>query len=161
MHGATGGVGVFVVQLAVARGATVVGTTSPHNLDYLRSLGATAIAYGDGWVDRATAAKPAAGYDAVLDLSGAGVLAESIDLVKGDGVVLTIADFSGTGGDRVVVSQGGEPGFENSLPEAVAAVAAGTVVIPIEKTFPFTELARAQQLSETGHVRGKIIVTVE
>ncbi len=161
VHGATGGVGVFVVQLAVSRGATVVGTTSLRNLVYLDSLGATAIAYGDGWVDRAEAAKPAAGYDAVLDLAGAGVLAESINLVKGGGVVLTIADFSGTGGDRVVVSYGGEPGFENALQEAVAAVADGTVVVPIEKTFPFTEVAAAQQLSETGHVRGKIIVTVE
>ncbi|NEE20486.1 NADP-dependent oxidoreductase, partial [Streptomyces sp. SID7499] len=52
LHGAGGGVGSVAVQLAVARGATVIGTASPANHDYLRVLGAVPVAYGDGLVER-------------------------------------------------------------------------------------------------------------
>ncbi len=58
LHGAAGGVGSVGVQLAVALGATVIGTASEANQDYLRELGAIPIAYGDGLVDRVKAVAP-------------------------------------------------------------------------------------------------------
>jgi NADPH:quinone reductase-like Zn-dependent oxidoreductase len=53
IHAAAGAVGTFAVQLAVARGARVIGTASKSNFDYLRSIGAEPVAYGGGLLDRA------------------------------------------------------------------------------------------------------------
>lgn len=70
IHAAAGGVGTFAVQLARARGAKVVGTASEANHDYLRSLGAAPVAYGDGLADRVRAVAPD-GVTAALDTPGA------------------------------------------------------------------------------------------
>lgn len=159
VHAASGGVGSFLTQLAVEQGIMVIGTASERNLGYLESIGAVAVSYGDGWVDRVRAFAPD-GVDAVVDAAGTGVIEGSLSLVRDDGPVITIADFTATG-PNVIVSDGSEPGFEHSLTEAVAAVARGAVVIPIERTFPLAEIAEAHRLSETRHVRGKIVVTVD
>ena len=159
VHGATGGVGVFTTQLALDRGARVIGTAGESNQDYLRSLGATAIAYGDGWEDRAREQAPD-GYDAVLDLTGHDVIDGSLQVVKPGRPVVTIADF-GASGPGVIVSSGREKGFGDALSQVVAAVEQGIVVVPIEATFPLAEVAAAHRLSETGHVRGKIVLTLD
>lgn len=159
IHGATGGVGVFTTQLAVASGARVVGTTSEPNLEYLRSLGATAISYGDGWEDRAREQAPD-GYDAVLDLTGHGVIDGSLRVIKPGGPIITIADFAASG-PGVITSTGDEKGFEDALTQVVTAVSDGTVVVPIQATFPLAEATAAHRLSETGHVRGKIVLTLD
>ena len=52
VHAAAGGVGSLAVQIAVARGARVIGTASEHNHQFLRGLGVEPVAYGDGLVDR-------------------------------------------------------------------------------------------------------------
>ena len=69
IHGAAGGVGVMAVQLAVARGATVIATAAPANHEFLRGLGAIPVEYGTGLMDRVRAAAPD-GVDAALDLAG-------------------------------------------------------------------------------------------
>jgi NADPH:quinone reductase-like Zn-dependent oxidoreductase len=71
IHAAAGGVGTFAVQLAVARGVRVIGTASERNHDYLRSIGALPITYGDGLAERVRSVAPD-GVDAVLDASGRG-----------------------------------------------------------------------------------------
>ncbi|MDQ6612575.1 MAG: NADP-dependent oxidoreductase, partial [Gemmatimonadota bacterium] len=78
VSGASGGVGSAVVQIAKQRGITVVATASARNLDYLRSLGATATTYGDGLVGRVRALAPG-GVDAALDIAGSGVIPELIE----------------------------------------------------------------------------------
>src|ERR1700712_3328963 len=159
LHAATGGVGLFVTQLARARDATVIGTTSERNVDYLASLGAVPVLYGDGWEGRVRAVATGP-IDSVIDCSGAGVIAGSLELVVPGGPIVTIADFTASG-PGVVITDGSEPGFEDSLREAVKAVEHGTVTIPIEKTFPLDQAADAYRLSESGHVRGKIVLTIE
>jgi len=159
LHAATGGVGLFVTQLARARDATVIGTTSERNVDYLASLGAIPVLYGDGWEDRVRALAPGP-IDSVIDCSGAGVIAGSLELVVPGGPIVTIADFTASG-PGVVITDGSEPGFEDSLREAVKAVEHGTVTIPIEETFPLDQAADAYRLSESGHVRGKIVLTID
>ena len=79
IHGAAGSVGTIAVQLAVARGITVIGTASTADLERVTALGATAVPYGEGWAGRVRAIAPQ-GVDAVFDTSGAGVLAESVAL---------------------------------------------------------------------------------
>ena len=158
LHAAAGGVGGFVTQLARARDTRVIGTAGAGNQHYLASLGAIPVLYGDGWEDRVRAVATAP-IDCVIDCSGAGVIAGSLELVKPGGPVVTIADFAATG-PNVIITSGGEPGFEHALAEAVKAVEHGTVQVTIEKTFPLAEAAAAYELSETGHVRGKIILTL-
>ena len=70
VHGAAGGAGTVAVQLTIARGATVIGTASERNHDFLRSLGAEPTTYGTGLVERVRALAPA-GVDAVFDCAGA------------------------------------------------------------------------------------------
>src|ERR1700734_3527461 len=94
INGASGSVGSAAVQLAVDRGARVIGTASPANHDYLRSLGAQPVAYGEGLAGRVRALAPG-GVDLALDAAGSGVLPELIGLAGGPGSVLTVADFAG------------------------------------------------------------------
>ena len=159
LHAATGGVGSFTTQLAKARDATVIGTTSEANVGYLESLGAIPVLYGDGWVDRVREAHPGH-IDAVIDAAGTGVIPGSLELVVEGGPIVTIADFEAKG-FNVILTTGGEPGFEDALREAVKAVDHGTVELPIAQTFPLERAADAHRLSETGHVRGKIILTLD
>jgi NADPH:quinone reductase-like Zn-dependent oxidoreductase len=107
IHGAAGAVGSIAVQLAVAKGLKVIGTAGEANHDFVRSLGATPVTYGDGLVQRVQAVVPL-GVDAVLDAAGKGALPASIELRGGTSRILTLADdaaaslgipFSSTGPD--------------------------------------------------------------
>jgi len=91
VDGAAGGVGSAAVQIAAAHGATVIGTASEHNHEYLRSLGATPTTYGPGLADRVTALAPG-GVDAAFDAAGAGSLPDLITIASGADKVVTIAD---------------------------------------------------------------------
>jgi len=82
INGASGSIGSAAVQLAVVRGARVIGTASPANHDYLRSLGAEPVAYGEGLAGRVRALAPG-GVDAALDVAGSGILPELIGLAGG------------------------------------------------------------------------------
>ncbi|KIZ15178.1 NADP-dependent oxidoreductase [Streptomyces natalensis] len=161
LHGAAGAVGQVAVQLAVALGATVIGTASPANHDFLRALGAVPVAYGDGLADRVRAAAPQ-GIDAVFDAAGQNVLPLSIELRGGTADrIVTIADMN--------AAAHGVPFSAVSTPpeEARAGLAAharlaveGRLTVPVAATFPLADAARAQELSEAGHVRGKLIIEI-
>ncbi|MHB8619779.1 MAG: NADP-dependent oxidoreductase, partial [Chloroflexota bacterium] len=91
VHAAAGGVGTFAVQLATAWGATVIGTASEANHDYLRSIGATPVTYGDGLAERVREVAPG-GVTAALDAAGTiEALQSSLDLVADRTRVGTVA----------------------------------------------------------------------
>ncbi|MGW2629228.1 NADP-dependent oxidoreductase [Streptomyces chattanoogensis] len=161
LHGAAGAVGQMAVQLAVALGATVIGTASPANHDFLRALGAVPVAYGDGLADRVRAAAPQ-GIDAVFDAAGHDALPASIALRGGTADrIVTIADTNAAE-HGVPFSAGGTP------PETARAWLAaharlaveGRLTVPVVGTFPLADAARAQELSEAGHVRGKLVIEI-
>ncbi|NUR93818.1 MAG: NADP-dependent oxidoreductase [Kribbellaceae bacterium] len=159
IHGAAGAVGSVAVQLAVAAGLTVIGTASAANHDYLRTIGAIPVAYGDGLLERVREAAPQ-GVDAVFDTAGQGGLEESIELRGGTGRIVTIADF-GAAGLGIQTSSGGTGTPEQvraALDAQLAAAADGKLTIRIAATFPLAEASAAQELSESGHARGKIVV---
>ncbi|MFD8342062.1 zinc-binding dehydrogenase, partial [[Kitasatospora] papulosa] len=159
VHGASGAVGSAAVQLAAARGATVVGTASPANHDYLRVLGAVPVAYGDGLVGRVREAAPQ-GVDAVFDVADKAVLADSVELRGGTPErISTIADPDAAR-HGVAFSAGGgtSPDEGRQLGGYAQSAAVGGLRIPVEQTFPLGAAARAQQLSEAGHVRGKLVL---
>jgi NADPH:quinone reductase-like Zn-dependent oxidoreductase len=160
VNGASGSVGSAAVQLAVARGARVIGTASPANHDYLRSLGVEPVAYGDGLVERVRALAPD-GVDLALDVAGSGVLPELIGLAGGPEHVVTIADFAGAREHGVVFSRGDGGRALHVVGEIGALIESGRFALPVARTFPLAEVAQAQLAGEQGHLRGKIVLVLD
>lgn len=159
INGASGSIGSAAVQFAVHRGARVIGTGSPATHDYLRSLGAEPVAYGDGMSGRVRAAAPD-GVALALDIAGNGVLPELIDLVGSAEHVLTIADTTGAREHGVRFSRGDSGRAEYALALAAELVDAGRFRIPVGRTFPLADVAEAHRVGESGTVRGKLVLLV-
>ncbi|NEA31950.1 NADP-dependent oxidoreductase [Streptomyces sp. SID13031] len=158
LHGAAGGVGSVGVQLAVALGATVIGTASEANHEYLRSLGAIPVAYGEGLVDRVKAVAPQ-GVDAVFDAAGKGGLQESIELRGGTDRIVTIADMAaGELGVAVSGAAVADDVKKNGLAEQLQLAADGKLKLAVAKTFTLEDARTAQEISEAGHNRGKLVI---
>jgi len=159
VNGASGGIGSAAVQLAVARGARVIGTASPANHDYLRSLGAEPVAYGAGLPGRVRALAPG-GVDTALDIAGSGVLPELIELAGGPEHVVTITDFGGAQEHGVSFSRGDDGRAVHAIAEIGELIEAGRFTLPVTQTFPLSGIAEAHRVSENGHVRGKLVLLV-
>jgi NADPH:quinone reductase-like Zn-dependent oxidoreductase len=159
VNGASGSVGSAAVQLAVVRGARVIGTASPANHEYLRSLGAEPVAYGEGLVERVRALARD-GVDLALDVAGNGVLPELIELAGGSEHVVTIADFGGAQEHGVRFSRGDAGRALHALADIGELVESGRFSLPVAQTFPLAEVAAAHRASEGGHVRGKLVLTL-
>jgi len=159
VSGASGSVGSAAVQLAVARGARVIGTARPANHDYLRSLGAEPVAYGAGLAGRVRALAPG-GVDLALDVAGSGVLPELIELAGGPEHVVTIADFAGAREHGVRFSRGEDGRAVHALAGIGELIESGRFSLPVAQTFPLAEIAAAHRVGEEGHLRGKLILLV-
>ncbi len=159
INGASGSVGSAAVQLAVARGARVIGTASPANHDYLRSLRAEPVAYGEGLAGRVRALAPD-GVDAALDVAGSGVLPELIELAGGPEHVVTIADFGGAREHGVRFSSGDAGRAVHALAEIGELIESGRFSLPVARTFPLAEIGQAHRAGEDGHLRGKLVLVV-
>ena len=159
INGASGSVGSAAVQLAVVRGARVIGTASPANHDYLRSLGAEPVAYGEGLVERVRTLAPA-GVDVALDVAGSGVLPDLIGLAGGPQHVVTIADFAGAQEHGVTFSSGDAGRAVHALAEIGELIDSGRFSLPVAQAFPLADIAEAHRVSEDGHVRGKLVLLV-
>jgi NADPH:quinone reductase-like Zn-dependent oxidoreductase len=160
ISGASGSVGSAAVQLAVVRGARVIGTASPANHDYLRSLGAEPVAYGEGLARRVRALAPD-GVGAALDVAGSGVLPELIELAGGPEHVVTIADFGGAQQHGVRFSSGDAGRAVHALAEIGELIESGRFSLPVAQTFPLAEIAEAHRAGEDGHVRGKLVLVID
>jgi NADPH:quinone reductase-like Zn-dependent oxidoreductase len=159
VNGAAGGVGSAAVQLAVARGARVIGTAGPANHEYLRSLGVEPVAYGEGLVGRVRALAPG-GVDVALDVAGSGVLPELIELAGGPEQVVTVTDFAGAQEHGVRFSRGDDGRAVHALAEIGGLIESGRFSLPVARTFPLAAIAEAHRVSEDGHVRGKLVLLV-
>jgi NADPH:quinone reductase-like Zn-dependent oxidoreductase len=159
VNGASGSVGSAAVQLAVVRGARVTGTASPANHDYLRSLGAMPVAYGERLLEGVREAAPD-GVDLALDVAGSGVLPELIGLAGGADHVLTVADFGGAQEHGVRFSRGDAGRALHALDDIGELVDSGRFALPVARTFPLDEVAEAHRVREHGHLRGKLVLLV-
>ncbi|MFW2513231.1 NADP-dependent oxidoreductase [Demequina sp. SO4-13] len=157
IHGASGGVGTFGVQIAHHLGADVVGTASHGNHDYVCNLGASHLQYGDGLLERAIEARPH-GYDAIVDFAGGESLDDTLSLLAPDGVVASIAD------PRAATEFGGHYIWVRpdaaDLAELGRLIDEGHVRVELAGRYPLAEAGEAYRELERGHVRGKIVVTV-
>jgi NADPH:quinone reductase-like Zn-dependent oxidoreductase len=159
VHAAAGGVGTFAVQLAVARGARVIGTASEHNHEQLRSFGAIPVSYGPGLAERIRAIAPQ-GVDAVLDASGRGEIPLSIELAGGPDRILTLVAFDAIDtGIRAHVGGAGANGVR-ALRDILTLIRDERLRVLISRTYGLTDAAAALDESRAGHVSGKIVLVM-
>ncbi|MFF3645633.1 NADP-dependent oxidoreductase [Streptomyces sp. NPDC002564] len=156
VSGASGGVGSAVLQIARERGITVVGTAGAANQEYLRSLGALATTYGEGWVERVRGL--GGPFDAALDLAGSGVIPQLVDLTGDPHRVLSIADLGAP--DFGVRFSGVAGSVPDALAEAVDLISRGKLHIPVEKSYSLADAAAAHIDSQAGHTRGRRVIVV-
>jgi NADPH:quinone reductase-like Zn-dependent oxidoreductase len=152
VHGAAGGVGSAAVQIAAALGARVIGTASPANHDYLASIGAEPVAYGDGLVGRVRALGTiTASIDAVGGEGSAAATAQLLpDLSR---AVTAVADeYAGKAGIAAVVADA------DRLSAVVKLAEEGKIRFAIQDRIPLGEAAKAFEISYAGHLRGKLVL---
>ena len=157
IHAAAGGVGNFAVQFAKAKGAYVIGTASSKNQAFLGELG----------VDKAVDYKKTRfedvvhDADVVLDTIGGDTQERSFKALKKGGMLVSIVqppsqEQAAKYGVRALF-YGGHPSLPN-LTEIARLIDAGKVKTVVETVLPLAEARRAQELSESGHGRGKIVL---
>lgn len=155
VHGASGGVGSYAVQIAKHIGARVIGTASTRNHEYVRGLGADEVVeYGDGLVDRVRAVAPD-GVTVSADYVG-GVEEQTMQVLTAAGRHVSVAD-------PAVMANGGLYAWVRPSADDLAKLARlvddGALRVDIAATYPLERLADAFGESREGHTRGKIVVT--
>jgi NADPH:quinone reductase-like Zn-dependent oxidoreductase len=159
IHGGSGGVGTFAIQIAKARGARVIATASTANQDFLKQLGAdVAIDYTKQKFDDI-----AKDVDVVLDSIGKDTLARSYGVVKKGGIIVSLVarpdqsqlEKHGIRGAAVSVDPNSE-----ELAEIGKLIDQGKIKVIVSQTFPLSEAIKAQEQVATGHTRGKIVLKI-
>ena len=166
--GAAGSVGLVAVQLAVARGARVLAAVRPDDFSLVTRAGATAVGYGPELVRsvRAASMRAATGragvpaVDAVIDASGAGVLAAAVELAGGPGRVVTLSDpHAGDFGVRLSGPDG--PRITGRLQTAMTALAAGQLLLRAQSVAPLSAAAQVHRDLENHQLRTKVLLSVQ
>ena len=164
VNGASGGVGSLAVQLAVARGATVVGTASAANADLVRESGAEAVEHGPGLLERLRAALPDGATVALDTVGNDDFLDAAIELVADRERIATIEAFE-RGAELGILRLGGGPGADPgsalrsaSRPQLVELAGRGELRVTVGRTFPLDQTLEALEFVGGRHPGGKVIV---
>lgn len=155
VHGASGGVGTFAVQLASWSGARVIGTASATNHEYVRSLGGEPVAYGDGLVGAVRELVPG-GVGVIIDLVGGDALEATLDLGNDEFRLVSVTTpdrVKELGGRYIFVRPNGD-----QLSELGRLAGEGSLRIHVRETFPFDRAVEALARVEEGHGPGKVVV---
>jgi NADPH:quinone reductase-like Zn-dependent oxidoreductase len=159
IHGGSGGVGSFAVQIAKARGARVIATASTANQDILKQLGAdVAVDY-----TKTKFEDVARDVDAVLDPVGKDTLARSYGVVKKGGIVMSLvarpdpAELQKHGIRGAGISSHADA---DDLSEIAQLIDAGKIKPIVTEVLPLTDAVKAQQQAATHHTRGKVVLRV-
>ena len=153
--GAAGGVGLFAVQFAKSKGAKVFGVASHGNLDFVRSLGAEPVDYTAGPVSAKVK-----DVDVVVDTVGGDALESAYGLVKKGGLLLTVAGAPSENKAKELGITAKSSGNRSSQPLARIAglLASGKLIVSASEIFPMAQAGAAQDLSQSGHGRGRILL---
>src|SRR6266550_160010 len=159
IHGGSGGVGSFAVQIAKARGARVIATASTANQEVLKQLGAdVAVDY-----TKTKFEDVAKDVDAVLDPVGKETLARSYNVVKQGGIVMSLVALP----DRAELKKRGIHGAAISvhpdaedLTEIAQLIDSGKLKPVVTQVLPLNDAIRAQQQAATHHTRGKVVLKI-
>jgi NADPH:quinone reductase-like Zn-dependent oxidoreductase len=158
--GAAGGVGHLAVQFAKRAGAHVIGIGSTRNRDFVLGLGA------EQYVDytQQDVRDAVSGVDVALDTVGGETTETLVPVMRQGGILITIAsappeEAARERGVRAeILRMSPSPALLARIAELVAD---GEVRVETSEVLPLAEVQHAQQLSESGHVRGKIVLTVD
>lgn len=156
IHGASGGVGSFAVQLAVLAGAKVIGTASESNHSYLRSLGAVPVAYGLGLAARIPELVPEGVTAALVAAGGEEAISASLALVpdrKRIGILPRL-DMVAARGLRALTTHRSV----DRLRELVFLHSTGALRVTLQRSYDLEDAEAAHREQETGHVRGKLVL---
>ena len=159
IHGGSGGVGNFAVQIAKARGARVIATASTGNQELLKQLGAdVAVDY-----TKTKFEDVAKDVDAVLDPVGRETLARSYGVVKKGGIVMSLVARP----DPAELQKHGIRGAgisvhpdTDDLTEIAQLIDAGKIKPIVTELLPLTDAVKAQQQAATHHTRGKVVLQI-
>lgn len=164
VHGAAGGVGSMVMQIAKARGAHVIGTASAGRNQSLREWGVQPVEYGEGLAERVREVA-SGGVDAAIDTVGTDEAIDvSLELVGDRQRIATIAAFDRAQQDGFKALGGGpgaDPGTDlrdAARLELVSLVEEGQIEVFIDEVFPLTEVVAAHQKLLRGHTHGKLVL---
>ena len=160
ISGAAGGVGSLAVQLARQSGARVIGIASAQSADFVRSVGAEPVTYGDGLAERLRALVPD-GVTAFIDLFGGGYVELALKLGVARERIDTIIDFAavqqyGVKGDGSAAAASLE-----TLMSVANGVAWGEIVMPLTAIYPFVMVREAYTELARRKARGKIVLTFD
>jgi NADPH:quinone reductase-like Zn-dependent oxidoreductase len=160
IHAAAGGVGGFAVQFAKSKGAHVIGTASAANSELVRSFGV------DQFIDyRSTRFEDAVkDVDVVFDTIGGETQERSWKVLKKGGILVSVVQPPP---EKAAASRGVRGVFmvedakrTGELKQIAELVASGRVKVNVETILPLREARKAQDLSQSGHARGKIVLVV-
>lgn len=164
VSGASGGIGIFAVQLALLAGAHVTGTASAGKQDFVRGLGAHDV------LDHEEGAAPGRRYDVVLDTSGQLGPAAARAVLAAGGVYVTtrVASIASLGavaasalrhkGPRSAVVATSARGGD--LAHLLELVRRGSLRVPVDRVVPMTDIEAAHRRAESADVQGKVVVVV-
>lgn len=155
IEGASGAVGTAAVAMALAAGATVIGTGGQRNLDYLTALGITATVYGDGLAERLVQLAPE-GIGAAVHLAPSASLPDLVQIVGDPARVVTVIDDEGAAqlGAKKVDARN-----ESALIERGAQLGERGLYTPrVDLELPLEDIAEAHDNAESG--KGKVVVIV-
>lgn len=170
--GASGGVGTFAVQVAVAHEAEVTGMCSAAKADLVRSIGASHVVdHADG-----NPIDALGHFDVILDIAGVHRLGTLRGMLEPGGVLVLVGGEAGgrllgvvprqvvgalsgpLGRGRIVPFLSKERGDDIGLLGEL--VADGSVVPVIDASYPLADAAEAMRRLASGNVRGKVVITV-
>lgn len=158
VHGGSGGVGSIVVQLAVEKGIEVVATASPSNQDYIHSLGATPVTYGEGLIERLKAVHPNL-FDVSIDMIG------SEEATQASLVTVKAGGFMGSIAGRKLSSNKIQPVWVKrnpaNLQHVVDGVADGRYTWAVSREYAFQDAQQTYSDILEGHTKGKSVLIFE
>ena len=160
--GGSGGVGHLAIQLAVERGARVIASASPLNHDFLRELGAEPIDYTSEDVSaRVHELSPGDGADAALDIWGGDGRAEVLATLRRGGRMVSLASPAPEPVDGYEIHYIFVRPSGYDLGEHISPLVQEARLKPhVEEVFPLERAADAHERLESGHVRGKLVLSV-
>jgi NADPH:quinone reductase-like Zn-dependent oxidoreductase len=159
VHGAAGGVGIYAVQLAKWKGAHVTGTASAGNLAFVRSLGADEVIDYNA-IRFETVLKD---LDAVIDTVGGDLPERSFQVIRPGGIFVTVAAMlpEEAGKAQSIRAVSGRRASPDKLQQISELIETKQLKPEVGPLFSLAQARQAQQLSQTGHGRGRIILQIE
>lgn len=157
IHGAAGGVGTMLTQIAVDKGLRVIGTAGPHNLDRLRDLGAIAVEYGPGLAERLQQAAQGAPVKASIDLAGSAEAGDfAVSVLRSGGQAITLVPETAMSHRIQLVSVKHSPANMQYL---LNGFAQGMLRLPVT-ALPLTQIVEAHKRMDAKHASGKLVLDV-